>query len=71
MRRIIYGATAICLLLLLVACDGLQNSSARSFPMSGVNLSDLQPDEIIENIVRITKASSDDIIVPDTNNFTI
>ena len=60
-RRIFALVLAGVLLLACACCGGLSN---RSFPMQGTNLSDLQPEEIIRNIVRITGATDDNIAVP-------
>lgn len=41
------------------------------FPMNGINLSDLQTDDIIQRVVQITGAKNGKVFVPSDNNFSI
>lgn len=70
-RVIIIAAVALAAVLSVGFAVDRTIAYDKSFPMQGANLSDLQPDEIIRQIVQITGAKSDSIIVPGRDNFTI
>ena len=65
------GAALFAIALIAAFAWNSVNNMDNHFPMQGVNLSDLQADDITRNIVQITGAKNGEVFVPGEANFHI